>query len=420
MKAKTIVGNTIRVAQPSPELIAAELPPTAAQQSQYFNVVYAGAAAEHGSSNLQKKKALTIDRQEYLECAQIQKERCPLFADTPINASAAAERLPATGVPHGTEQGAMEMESIEHFHPTLSGPATTGIPFCAQDDQEEADDVEDAPGGDPNREDSVDTKCCRAPDALVAEENANAEFLIGLDGTPNEDALSKLAAVRAKINVAHEVGSRMQKATVRAKASENDSASALQAGAEEAALRADHKHVFVHIRTMARSMGDRFTQEIEANLTAVYRTIKPATLRVHTGAPLSLFDPAAWVACLTEFFYGDCGPNLERPAKISWRYLFKYLMNREELEYHLETDMANYGKRYVATPDISMEHARVCCTCRGCCEEATAATEHEGVQRTAHRSAKTGNILPTLRTKTSKTSSCTCRRLHCRTCRSPR
>ena len=26
-------------------------------------------------------------------------------------------------------------------------------------------------------------------------------------------------------------------------------------------------------------------------------------------------------------------------------------MNREELEYHLETDMANYGKRYVANPD---------------------------------------------------------------------
>ena len=62
-----------------------------------------------------------------------------------------------------------------------------------------------------------------------------------------------------------------------------------------------------------------------------------------TGAPLSIFDPAAWVACLTEFFHGDCAPNLERPAKISWRHLFKYLMNREELEYHLDTDIANYA-----------------------------------------------------------------------------
>ena len=161
------------------------------------------------------------------------------------------------------------MASIEHFHPTLSGPATTGTPFCAQDDQEEADDVEDAPSDDPTQEDTVDAGSCRAPDALVAEENANAEFLIGLDGTPDDDALGKLAALQAKINLATEAGQRMQKATVRAKASENESAAALEAGAEEAALRADHKRAFVDIRTIARSMGDeRFTQEIEANVTA--------------------------------------------------------------------------------------------------------------------------------------------------------
>ena len=115
---KAIVGNTILVAQPSPELIAAELPPTEAEQSQYFNVLYASGAAEHGSSFLRRKRALTIDRQEYLECAQIRKDRCPLFTDTTINDGAAAERFPEAGVPHGIEQGAVKMESIEHFHPT--------------------------------------------------------------------------------------------------------------------------------------------------------------------------------------------------------------------------------------------------------------------------------------------------------------
>ena len=54
---------------------------------------------------------------------------------------------------------------------------------------------------------------------------------------------------------------------------------------------------------------------------------------------MNLFDPAAWVGGFVEFFYGDCAPNLERPAKISWRHLFKYLMNREELEYHLDFDI---------------------------------------------------------------------------------
>ena len=42
---------------------------------------------------------------------------------------------------------------------------------------------------------------------------------------------------------------------------------------------------------------------------------------------------------------------MDRPAKISWRYLFRYLMNREELEYHLDSDVETYGKRHKANPD---------------------------------------------------------------------
>ena len=100
-------------------------------------------------------------------------------------------------------------------------------------------------------------------------------------------------------------------------------------------LKAEHKAVCVDMRSLARSMGKRFHAEIERSVTSSSRSHSPATLRIQTGAPLSLFDPAAWVASCTEFFYGDCAPNLERPAKITWRDLFRYLMNREELEYHL-------------------------------------------------------------------------------------
>ena len=53
---------------------------------------------------------------------------------------------------------------------------------------------------------------------------------------------------------------------------------------------------------------------------------------------MSFFDSSTWVACFVEFFYGDCAPNLNRPVKIGWRRLFRYLMNREELEYHLPSD----------------------------------------------------------------------------------
>ena len=74
---KGIVGNTILVAQPAPEIIAAELPPTEEEQAQYFNVVY---AAEH--SNLAKKKALVIDRAQYLECAALR--QAALEAQHPV------------------------------------------------------------------------------------------------------------------------------------------------------------------------------------------------------------------------------------------------------------------------------------------------------------------------------------------------
>ena len=82
------------------------------------------------------------------------------------------------------------MESVQHFSPTLAGPATEGTPFRAQDSPDQAENAEPQPEGDDPREaGDADTGCSRALDSLVAEENANAEFLIGLDGTPDDDIL---------------------------------------------------------------------------------------------------------------------------------------------------------------------------------------------------------------------------------------
>ena len=49
---KAFVGNTILVAQPSPDMLAAELPPTEGEQASYFHVVYGAGASEHASSKL--------------------------------------------------------------------------------------------------------------------------------------------------------------------------------------------------------------------------------------------------------------------------------------------------------------------------------------------------------------------------------
>ena len=126
----------------------------------------------------------------------------------------------------------------------------------------------------------------------------------------------------------------------------------MESAADLAALLADHNSTCVDMRTLARSLGtDRFQQEIEESVTAAHRKSSPATLRIHTCAPMSIFDPAAWVGGSVQFFHGDCAPNLERPAKISWRHLFRYLLNREQLEFHLASDIEVHGKPYSANPD---------------------------------------------------------------------
>ena len=350
---KAIVGNTILVAQPTPQLIANELPPTEAQQASYFNVVYAASASEHGAGKLNKKQALVIDREQYMTCARLRRERCPLFAEIPVNEGAATERLPERDVPYGIDRGAVEMESLKHFAPNLSGPATRSTPFAGDDDEDSAapeSEDEDAAEDDHAEGLSSEPGCSRAPDALIAEENANAEFLIGLDGSPQDDAFGKLMSVQAKWQSAQEIGKKLAAVCERrehASAAEHDQDAAMDAAVVQAALTQEHKSVCVDLRTMARSMGDRFHDEIERTITAAHRKSSPATLRIRTGAPLNTFDPSAWVAGFPKFFYGDCAPNLDRPAKIPWRALFKYLMNREELEYHLPSDK----ERYKANPD---------------------------------------------------------------------
>ena len=61
----------------------------------------------------------------------------------------------------------------------------------------------------------------------------------------------------------------------------------------------------------------------------------PQTLHVKSSKPVNMFEPQAWPAAFVQFFYGDCAPNLDRPTRVDIRSLFKYLLEREELEYTL-------------------------------------------------------------------------------------
>ena len=58
-----------------------------------------------------------------------------------------------------------------------------------------------------------------------------------------------------------------------------------------------------------------------------------------------MFDSGTWTQCLSEFWYGDALPNmceqLQNP-RVTFEELFETLLDREELEYHLDADITSY------------------------------------------------------------------------------
>ena len=60
---------------------------------------------------------------------------------------------------------------------------------------------------------------------------------------------------------------------------------------------------------------------------------------------LSMFDPATWTQCLSEFWYGDALPNMsqvKQKPKLTFEELFEALPDREELEYQLDSESTVY------------------------------------------------------------------------------
>ena len=58
-----------------------------------------------------------------------------------------------------------------------------------------------------------------------------------------------------------------------------------------------------------------------------------------------MFDSATWTQCLSEFWYGDALPNMsdkKQKPKLTFEQLFETLLDREELEYQLDSDSSPY------------------------------------------------------------------------------
>ena len=359
-------GNTILLAQPSPDRIMEALPPAEPDVSRYLSVCFNSQTTTRAAVGTQK--ALQIDPEKYVQCARLRQAVCPVFAGVSLDEERLRQLWPEAAVPTSITAGAQPMDTLHTFTPNLDGPASLRAATCVapSGDEHNAAVVADA---DMNAAAELGAE---PADAAVATEHggqscipqaaaeaglpvdAPAEFLIGVQECDTHDPVDRLVAFQKSLELVHEVGGRLHAlATQRGDAAapargeavateHGDAPDAAGAAAALAAERATHAATLVDLRTAAQSMGANYQSQLEEALAsarmenAVANT--PQTLHVKSGKPVNAFEPQAWPAAFVQFFYGDCTPNLDRPKRIPLRHLFKYLIEREELQYSLASD----------------------------------------------------------------------------------
>ena len=145
-----------------------------------------------------------------------------------------------------------------------------------------------------------------------------------------------------KVRLAEEYAQTLQRTSARMKQRDggpSEDADSIGLAALAATTRGQIDDVFVQISQLAKDMGTtKFQERLEDAINNLQTPKDSTKLILHGGELLDLFDARSWAVSCPEFLYGDCTPNLQRPRKIGMGTLFACLSEREELEYHLESD----------------------------------------------------------------------------------
>ena len=346
-----LAGNCVLLTQPKSSVIIQTLPPPPANLTDAFVVLFTTRRQD-----VRKAKMLEVPREQYLRCARLRAEVCEVFADSIVSEEAAQEILPEQGVPEAFVEGALEAQEAEHFKPTMVGPASMRNPDAAVDEEVDArQEPEEAEAGESDGHSDCEHSAVAAERGEMLEQNM-AENLIGLEEAHVDDPGARFAVLQRKLEMLQKETKKLEDNERRRDAA-GQAAVELQAGVE--GQREHCKQVALDVRDLAKKMGPKYELELErAVSTAAGRT----GLQVQTGAAVSTFDAQCWPLCFTEFFYGDCAPNLKRPAPLTFKQIFSYLMLREELEYALEDDEEPYRAKAMCRwdkPKFAMVFASV-------------------------------------------------------------
>ncbi|CAE7242551.1 unnamed protein product [Symbiodinium microadriaticum] len=171
------------------------------------------------------------------------------------------------------------------------------------------------------------------PDAAQsdAKEQEGAKAPIGLDYLQDAKPARLFEAMQAKLKLLQQEAYRLVRALDQRSVDSPD----VEAAGEERV-----RHVVVGLQETVRQLQRSKPTLLEASVVAELST----AVKIPGQSALSCSDPLTWPSCFVEVFYGDCVPNLpDRPnPNVTYQDLFSAWVQREELQYNLETDTAPY------------------------------------------------------------------------------
>ena len=275
-----------------------------------------------------------MNRQQYLDCAELRKKTCPAFAHIPVRHDLAASRLPTDGVPDALlacslhvpeagdaqikQEGPADHDSLFNSSPKLSDPSCDGVADAV--DANDADEEGEKPAGD---------------------QQAQQQIVIASNTEHEEEPVRLFQAVQEKAQLLEEEVAKMKENEIRKRVAGLDGQFC---AAQDTGGRFTCQSVYADMQTVLRKLGPGAKERIEAASLAALAVQSSSleALAIPLNKPLSLYSPSTYPAAFVEWFYGDATPNLDRPRRMLIEELFAGLLDREELEYGVEGDERMY------------------------------------------------------------------------------
>ena len=323
-----LLGNHVLLSQPAAELDTV-LPPSGQSLSNNFVALFGKSSDEVAQCQI-----LKVNREAYVKLVRERSQVNTVYRDVHLDATAVAE-LPEDGVPPQILQCACPLLGSEKYQATRIGPGSLRDPM---DPVEVSEDVSDEETAEEERGDQHE-HCAEAP----GEQELNQqETPLGIDPTATPSYVQRLAAFHMQLRSVEDSCRSKRRLETEQKTGDQDdiSASTAIAAADEVV----HRKI-IDLRLAAQELSqvnfEARAKELEGVETGLF---------VPSQGALSMFDPATWTKCFAHFWFGDALPNMDRPRRITFEQIFLCLLDRDELEYSLDTDEETYVVVSILSP----------------------------------------------------------------------